>query len=46
MSLWDSDEFITDNALTVNVNRLRGKFKDIGFDDFIKTKKGMGYIIE
>ncbi|RDY26842.1 DNA-binding response regulator [Romboutsia weinsteinii] len=46
MSLWDSDEFVTDNALTVNINRLRGKIKDIGFNDMIKTKKGMGYIIQ
>ena len=46
MSLWDNDEFVTDNALTVNINRLRVKFKDFGFDDFIKTKKRMGYIIE
>ena len=46
MSLWDSDEFVTDNALTVNINRLRSKVKDLGIDDFIKTKKGIGYIVE
>lgn len=46
MSLWDSDEFVTDNALTVNINRLRGKIKDLGFKDIVKTKKGIGYIIE
>lgn len=45
MTLWDNDEFVTDNALTVNMNRLRGKVKELGFDDFIKTKKGIGYII-
>ncbi|MGX9755398.1 winged helix-turn-helix domain-containing protein [Clostridioides difficile] len=45
MALWDNDEFVTDNALTVNMNRLRGKVKELGFDDFIKTKKGIGYII-
>nr|UWI49594.1 response regulator transcription factor [Clostridioides difficile] len=45
MTLWDNDEFVTDNALTVNINRLRGKVKELGFDDFIKTKKGIGYII-
>lgn len=46
MYLWDSDEFISDNALTVNINRLRVKFKELGFEDFIKTKKGIGYIVE
>lgn len=46
MALWDSDEFVTDNALTVNMNRLRTKIKGLGVDEFIKTKKGIGYIIE
>ena len=46
MSLWDSDEFVTDNALTVNINRLRSKIKELGVEDFIKTKKGIGYIVE
>ena len=46
MSLWNSDEFVTDNALTVNINRLRIKIKDLGIEDFIKTKKGIGYIVE
>lgn len=46
MYLWDSDEFVTDNALTVNINRLRCKIKDLGFEDIIKTKKGVGYIIQ
>jgi DNA-binding winged helix-turn-helix (wHTH) protein len=45
MSLWNSDEFISDNTLTVNVNRLRHSLKDIGMNDFIQTKKGIGYII-
>ncbi|MCC0727679.1 MULTISPECIES: response regulator transcription factor [unclassified Clostridioides] len=45
MTLWDNDEFVTDNALTVNMNRLRSKIKELGFDDFIKTKKGIGYTI-
>ncbi|MCC0634884.1 MULTISPECIES: response regulator transcription factor [unclassified Clostridioides] len=45
MTLWDNDEFVTDNALTVNINRLRSKVKELGVDDFIKTKKGIGYII-
>ncbi|OJT73983.1 DNA-binding response regulator, partial [Clostridioides difficile] len=33
MTLWDNDEFVTDNALTVNMNRLRSKVKELGFDD-------------
>lgn len=43
--LWDNDEFVNDNTLTVNINRLRAKLADIGLDDFITTKKGQGYII-
>lgn len=45
MSLWNDDEFISDNTLTVNVNRLRNRLKEIGLDDYIKTKKGIGYMI-
>ncbi len=43
--LWNSDSFIDDNTLTVNVTRLRRKLEDINLKDFIKTKKGMGYIV-
>lgn len=43
--LWDTDEFISENTLTVNVNRLRKKLDFIGLNDFIQTKKGQGYII-
>lgn len=46
MQLWDSENFIDDNTLTVNVTRIRKKLKDIGLDDFVKTKKGIGYMIE
>lgn len=46
MQLWDSDNFIDDNTLTVNVTRIRKKLRDIGLEDFVKTKKGLGYIIE
>lgn len=45
LKLWDSDEFIDDNTLTVNVNRLRKTLKDYGFDDCIITHKGQGYSI-
>ena len=44
--LWESDEFIDDNTLTVNVTRLRRKLDSIGISDVIKTKKGIGYILE
>ena len=43
--LWESDSFIDDNTLTVNVTRLRKRLEDIGIKDFIKTKKGIGYIV-
>lgn len=43
--LWDSDSFIDDNTLTVNVTRLRKKIDDIGLEGFIQTKKGIGYMI-
>lgn len=44
--LWESDEFIDDNTLTVNMTRLRRKLEEMGLKDFIKTKKGIGYLIE
>lgn len=44
--LWESDEFIDDNTLTVNVTRLRRKLYSLGIEGVIKTKKGIGYIIE
>lgn len=43
--LWGSDEFVDDNTLTVNINRLRHKLHDIGYDDVIETRRGQGYII-
>ncbi|MEG1558388.1 MAG: response regulator transcription factor [Oscillospiraceae bacterium] len=44
-ALWDSDSFIDDNTLTVNINRLRAKMADAGLEDFISTKKGLGYCV-
>ncbi|MNO13800.1 Response regulator protein GraR [compost metagenome] len=44
--LWSDEQFIDDNTLTVNVNRLRRKIALLGLEDFIVTRKGMGYIIE
>lgn len=45
-NLWESDEFIDDNTLTVNVTRLRRKLESMGASDVIRTKKGIGYMIE
>ena len=44
--LWDSNEFIDDNTLTVNVARLRKKMEQIGLGGKIITKKGLGYMVE
>lgn len=44
--LWDDEAFIDDNTLTVNVTRLRKKIEDAGMVDLIRTKKGIGYLIE
>jgi DNA-binding response OmpR family regulator len=45
-ALWNEDQFVDDNTLTVNVNRMRRKVTALGLEDFIVTRKGMGYIIE
>lgn len=44
--LWESDSFIDDNTLTVNVARLRKKLEEIGVQDMIKTRKGIGYVVD
>lgn len=44
--LWENDTFIDDNTLTVNITRLRKKLVESGLDNFIKTKKGLGYMVE
>lgn len=44
--LWESDEFIDDNTLTVNVARLRKKLENAGMDNWIRTKKGIGYYLK
>ncbi len=43
--LWNNDEYINDNALTVNISRLRSKLKEVGYQDAIETRKKMGYIL-
>ena len=44
--LWESDSFVDENTLSVNVARLRKKLDGAGLENFIATKKGMGYIVE
>ena len=43
--LWQSEEFVDENTLTVNVNRLRHKLSGIGVEDFLHTRRGQGYYI-
>lgn len=45
LALWDSDEFVDDNTLTVNVNRLRRTLEEAGLPDCIITHKGKGYAV-
>lgn len=45
-ALWEDDSYVDDNTLTVNVTRLRKKLGRIGLDDWIQTKKGIGYMVE
>ena len=44
--LWESEEFIDDNTLSVNVKRLRGKLEELGLMDRIETRRGQGYILK
>lgn len=44
--LWNNHEYINDNALTVNVSRLRAKLKSLGHEDSIETRKGLGYVLQ
>ena len=44
--LWETDSFVDENTLSVNVARLRKKLDGAGLENFIATKKGMGYIVE
>lgn len=43
--LWNSDYFVDDSTLTVNITRLRKKLEDLGIENLIQTKRGLGYII-
>ena len=44
--LWESEEFIDDNTLSVNIKRLRGKLEELGLIDRIETRRGQGYILK
>ena len=44
--LWDSESFIDDNTLTVNITRLRNKLEEIGIKELLQTKRGQGYILK
>ena len=44
--LWETDSFVDENTLSVNVNRLRKKLDNAGLENFIATKFGVGYIVE
>lgn len=43
--LWDSSMFVNDNTLTVNIGRIRSKIEELGVKDYIKTKRGQGYLV-
>ena len=43
--LWDSDAFVDDNTLTVNVNRLRAQLAKVGVEGFLVTHRGQGYSV-
>ena len=45
-ALWDNDEYINDNALSVNISRLRTKLSELGHEDAIETRKKQGYILQ
>ena len=45
-ALWESDSFVDENTLSVNVNRLRRKLEAAGLPGFIRTRKGEGYLVE
>ena len=44
--LWQSDEFVDDNTFTVNISHLRNTLASIGVEDFVMTRRGLGYVIE
>ena len=45
-ALWQTDEFVDENTLSVNINRLRATLAEVGLDGFVKTRRGMGYYLK
>ena len=45
-ALWDNQEFIGDNTLSVNISRLRAKLSELGFEDAVETRKKLGYVLK
>ena len=43
--LWDDSSFVDDNSLTVNITRIKNKFLELGIEDVVKTKRGVGYFL-
>ncbi|WP_261291054.1 winged helix-turn-helix domain-containing protein [Paraclostridium sordellii] len=44
-NLWEMEEFVEDNTLTVNVNRIRRKLEYIGLENYLITRRGQGYMV-
>jgi len=44
--LWNTDEFVDDNTLTVNITRVRNKLEEFGLKELLETKRGEGYILK
>lgn len=44
--LWETDSYVDDNTLTVNITRLRRKLEQLGLPDLITTKRALGYMVE
>ena len=44
--LWESEEFVDDNTLSVNIKRLRIKLEELGLENQIETRRGQGYILK
>ena len=45
-NVWETSVYVGESSLTVNMARLRRKLEGVGLTDFIRTKKGLGYLIE
>ena len=45
-ALWDNEEYVNDNALSVNISRLRAKLAELVFDDAVETRKKQGYVLK